>query len=815
MIRTQMKLLFAVLLLVTTGAFAQQPDTLTHASTAADASGPLPLVTETVTVTAPGEVRTEQTVSEQTIKEMAPGTSPIRAIAQMPSVNFTSADPYGAYEWAVRISMRGFNQNQLGFTLDEIPLGDMSYGNWNGLHISRAIMDENIGRIVLSQGTGALETASNSNLGGTVQFYSADPADKRSFTAEQSFGSFNAYRTVGRFESGLLGGHTKFYFTGVSQLTDKWKGHGDIGQNYWQLNGKVVHYFGSKGVLTAFFDYGNRHETDYQDLSKVYVKKLGYNFDNYGNWGQSTQAAYAAGETYALSAAKYGASNASCNMPLTGTGYSFPGAVATLDPTAGEDPCDAAYYAGAGLRKDILSGATYRAQLTSKLTWKTTAYGHGNDGIGLWFAPMAEYGSTLYNEVLAVTGSPIAMRSSEYGIKRGGFLSSLKYETSRNKLEGGAWYEKEDFTLARRFYPTTAGAPGQSLDSFPKHALLTQWAYDFGTYLYQIHLQDQFKVTNDLTVSAGFKTAETTTNGKLAIPASTSAAAASYAQGQLTSGKPFLPQFGANYKLNKESEIYGDAAYNVRAYVAGGNGFGPAPWGVTQTAFDATKNTIKPETSWTEEVGYRYTSGKVKAEASYFHVDFSNRLLALQQGPGIAGNASVLVNVSGVTTNGLDAAVTVPVGYGFTLYNGLTWNRSTYDDNVNTYSGTTEVTLPYKGKIAVDTPEFMWKTQLGYHNKGFFSTLDADYMSTRYYSYDNTGSVDGRFLSNFGAGYNRGELGPLQDLKLQLSIYNLFGERYYSSIGTNGFVGSDTTGTADTLQVGSPRAFGGSLSVRF
>ena len=82
-------------------------------------------------------------------------------------MNFQAADPYGSYEWAVRISVRGFNQNQLGFTLDDIPLGDMSYGNWNGLHISRAITDENIGRIVLSQGTGSLETASNSNLGGT------------------------------------------------------------------------------------------------------------------------------------------------------------------------------------------------------------------------------------------------------------------------------------------------------------------------------------------------------------------------------------------------------------------------------------------------------------------------------------------------------------------------------------------------------------------------------------------------------------------------------------------------------------------------
>ena len=38
------------------------------------------------------------------------------------------------------INIRGFNQNQLGFTLDGVPLGDMSYGNTNGLHISRAIL---------------------------------------------------------------------------------------------------------------------------------------------------------------------------------------------------------------------------------------------------------------------------------------------------------------------------------------------------------------------------------------------------------------------------------------------------------------------------------------------------------------------------------------------------------------------------------------------------------------------------------------------------------------------------------------------------
>ena len=50
-----------------------------------------------------------------------------------------SSDPFGAYEWATRISVRGFGQEQLGFTLDGVPLGNMAYGNDNGLHISRAI----------------------------------------------------------------------------------------------------------------------------------------------------------------------------------------------------------------------------------------------------------------------------------------------------------------------------------------------------------------------------------------------------------------------------------------------------------------------------------------------------------------------------------------------------------------------------------------------------------------------------------------------------------------------------------------------------
>ncbi|MFZ1084953.1 MAG: TonB-dependent receptor [Terracidiphilus sp.] len=783
----------------------------------AEAAQPKVSNTETVVVTAPGEFRVEQEMQSTALLEEAPGTSPIKSIAEMPSVNFQAADPYGSYEWAVRISLRGFNQNQLGFTLDDIPLGDMSYGNWNGLHISRAITDENVGRIVISQGTGGLETASTSNLGGTLQFYSADPSDKRSVTVNQTVGSWDAYRTFVKFESGLIG-HTKFYLTGAYNLTDKWRGHGQIGQNYWQLNGKLVHYVGDKGVLSVFADVSDRREVDYQDDNKVWVQKLGYNWDNFGNWQQSIQAAYA------------------CDgVP----GVSYPTVLAPLGPTAADynnnDACDAGYYGGAGLRKDQIGGISYKTALTDHLTLKVTGYGHHDDGRGLWFTPYVPTYNDIYTDSFTSFVSPISERTSEYQINRGGVIVSLAYENGRNKIEGGFWFEGEKWNLARRYYPTSIASPMQSLYDIPSHPFFTQWEYVFNTTVYQIHLQDQFKVNSKLALSAGFKTAENTTDGELGttflanppvmadptLQTKLGYSAGEYAQGQLTSGKPFLPQFGANFKLNEGNEIFGDAAYNVRSYVPGGYGYGTSPWGTTQAGFDALKSTTSPETSWTEEAGYRFTAKRASAQVSYFHVNFQNRLLAFSQGAGIAGNASILANAGGVTTNGVDGSASIHITPEIALYNAATWNKSAYDSDTGAsgaciYASSTGTCLPLKGLIVVDTPKYLYKTYLEYKKSGFFAHFGADYMSERFFTYSNDNSVPGRFLTDLSLGYERADLGAFKDLKVQANASDLLNSQYYASIGTNGFIYSDPTSVNNnTLQVGAPRTISGTVSVRF
>jgi iron complex outermembrane receptor protein len=89
-------------------------------------------------------------------------------------------------------------------------------------------------------------------------------------------------------------------------------------------------------------------------------------------------------------------------------------------------------------------------------------------------------------------------------------------------------------------------------------------------------------------------------------------------------------------------------------------------------------------------------------------------------------------------------------------------------------------------------------------------------MSTRYFTYSNDGSVDGRWLADFGAGYNREDLGAFKNFKAQFNISNLTGEKYFGAIDTNGVTLHDPLAlNYNTLQVGAPRSISGTLSINF
>ena len=70
-------------------------------------------------------------------------------------------------------------------------------------------------------------------------------------------------------------------------------------------------------------------------------------------------------------------------------------------------------------------------------------------------------------------------------------------------------------TWPGRFYGTTLASPEHSLYDFPKNPFYTQWAYTFPETVYQLHLQDTYRFTPRISVSAGFKSIETNQTGTL------------------------------------------------------------------------------------------------------------------------------------------------------------------------------------------------------------------------------------------------------------------------------------------------------------
>ncbi|AXJ97116.1 TonB-dependent receptor [Sphingomonas sp. FARSPH] len=741
-----------------------------------------------------GESRQVQTVSAIDMERLTPGTSPLKAIAKLPGVNFQSADAFGAYEWSTRISLRGFNQNQLGFTLDGVPLGDMSYGNVNGLHISRAIISENLASTTVAQGAGALGTASTSNLGGTIQFVSRKPADTLGIAASGTYGSDNTWRGFARLDTGDLGGGLKGYISYGYLTTDKWKGFG--AQRQHQVNAKLMEDLGERGSITAFVNYSDRRENDYQDLSYDIIRRRGLNDDNISdNYALALQIArvYQNQATLAAYQAANKGSSVGYVAPWAGAGFTLPSGFGTVDD---------AYYDAAGLRRDWLAGVTFDGRLTDALSIVSTTYYHHNKGQGSWITPYSPtpagaIGGNGQPLPLASTAaynfaSPLGFRTTEYGIDRGGNLTRLTLETGANRLEVGGWYESNSFTQARRFYGMSNATPDRNARDFQSNPYFTQWNGKYDTETLQYFVADTLKL-GALTLNGGWKGMRVKNQANLLT--------GTLVNGKIKAEDWFLPQVGAVFALGGGAELFASYTENMRAFVSSAT---TGPFATTQSGFNAIANTLKPETSKTIEGGARLRSGGLQLSAAGYYIDFSNRLLSFSNGAGIIGNPPTLNNAGSVHSYGAEVSAFYRIVRPLTIFASYSYNKATYEDDVRNAAGA--VLTATAGKTVVDTPEHMAKGEIVYDDGRFFARGGVDYMSKRYFTYLNDQSVAGRALVDASIGYRFGETGGgvLRGFAIEGSVTNLTDKKYISTIGSNGYTAS---GDNQTLLAGAPRQF--------
>jgi iron complex outermembrane recepter protein len=720
-----------------------------YATEAAAAVGPI-----TTVEIATRKTRSSVALGKADMQKILPGVNPLKALHTLPGVSFQTADPWGNNEQNLSLFVHGFSGQQLGYTMDGVPLGDQQYGNYNGLSPQRAVISENVSSVILSSGAGDLATASTSNLGGTIETFSAEPLTTRGATVQQTVGSYRTSRTYARYDTGNFGNGNSAYLSAIHHEARAWDFQGRQGGD--QVNAKFVNR-GEAGKLTVFFNYSDKIEPN--EDSTVHV----------------------AGET-----------GAPYTRPFLYP--DFAAALAYLSPTGATPAADGNnyrnYYSDAQ-RTDYLTYAKYEANLSDATTWSNQVYYHHDDGVGVVAGPIGVAGlpglfSVYYptqNLKQVFGNSGYATRTTEYAINRAGLLSTVRTEIGDHQLQAGLWLEHNRSEAYRRWYALDVNHPSSPYDR-PTDPLITQYGSEINNKVAQLHVQDEWRLRPGLALQAGFKSSLQFAEGSFPVqPAKGAIANGSPALpvGEIITRKWLLPQAGVHWDISAQDQLFVNVQKNMRQFVTYGGG-GASPWSLaSQQAFDLFKATARPETSVTYEAGLRSShilpAGPVTAidsQVSVYHVDFKDRLLQISPTPvllAIIGGNPVLANVGSVKTDGIDLSGTLHVGRAFSFYDALSYNHSTYSDN---YSNGAAI-VPTAGKSVPGSPEWMNKFVATATVADSEFQLIGDYVGKRYATYTNDLSVPSYFLLSLGVSGKLPFLdgGVVKNARYRVNVSNL------------------------------------------
>jgi iron complex outermembrane receptor protein len=701
------------------------------------------------------EVRDLSRVFGSALREAPAGSSPLKLLNQLPGVAWTGSDNLGNYEWGNDLSVRGFGLNQIGFTLDAIPLGSTHYWYSTGIDPNRAIIAEDLSSITLTPGSGTLAVPSNNALGATVSLASDLPDTAFGFRFKQSVGSYGNDRSYVRLDSGELASGLTAYVSVASSMADKWKGMGSSGQQVFgmfardagesvtgadarwgsyhdQLNLKLIQPLGEHR-LTLFYAYSDKRENDYADLTLPVLQKRGYQFDNYTNWNEALR-----------------------------------------------DTDEDAYFGSSmSYRRDHLAALTGEFRLDTHTRLKLTPYAQREWGYGDWHLPSSSQG----------TMSNMQYRRSQVESERNGINSSLSIEAGLHEFDFGLWLEQSRYIRQRYLYDLANWRVAPSVDFERPVASLMNRSYVTDTV--QFFAQDRVLLNEQWLLSVGAKVSQMRT-GFIdfwgLFPANSQSRRSS-----------FLPQIGLNYQYTPGNEFFGYYAENV----------GVIPITVFTTSH--FNRNIEPELTQTLEAGWRHGEEGLTTSLSVYAIRYRNRLLQINNCTLLGTCPSLIANVGAVEKRGVEASVQKRFQGHWTVSGALAYNNSRYAGD---YLSQGRV-VSTAGKVPVNSPTWLASWELRHEQGGAFVALKGKYTGQRFASYNNDLAVPGYTLWSMSTGYTCQRCLGMQRIQTQLSMENVGNQEYIATIGQSGFSASDPSGANTYVQVGAPRMVWLSVSAAF
>jgi iron complex outermembrane receptor protein len=218
-------------------------------------------------------------ITREALLSAPAGVTGLKMLESLPGFNVQANDALGMYEFGNSVSVRAFNFQQIGFLLDNIPMGRSD--QFGGSPIYRYVDNENLLRVTASAGAGDVALPSYASLGPIVDYFTQKPSETAGGSASYTRGSDALKRGFLRLESGKVGPFSG-YVSGSWIKGDLWRGPGTIDRKHYE--GKLRYDLGP--VTSLSFQTVHNDYYDYDSPSITKAQYFGTAGDVFGRSGR-------------------------------------------------------------------------------------------------------------------------------------------------------------------------------------------------------------------------------------------------------------------------------------------------------------------------------------------------------------------------------------------------------------------------------------------------------------------------------------------------------------------------------------------------
>ena len=657
------------------------------------------------------------TVTKEAMDEMAPTANALDKLKYTPGINVSSTDASGLS--GTSFTMRGMNSDQVGISADGIPINDS--GDYS-IYPNLLGDPENFSEIFVTQGSSEVDGPHIGSSGGNIGLVTMRPTKEAGVFVKQAIGTNSLDKSFVRINTGDINGF-RSYLSASHTEGDKWRGKGTLRANKFEWN--TLFEDGNGNSTNAIIKYHKQENYNYNTLSKAQFQKSGRTLDYAEN-------------------------------PI----YNSSGKLVSY------------YKLNQNPFENLTASLTQRFQLRDDLSLTMVPYyywANGGSFTGQSASGLSSTSDKAGNYDLKGLPYDTYYRPSWTETWRSGITTKLKWDLNEShSIDVGHWYERARQRQTQPFISITAnGAPSDTWGDYnagnevkDNNGATVQGRHQFTiTPAQKVWAQDTWTVTPDLTLVGGLAYQHVERDGNMLgdLYNKPQKNDATYSQ--------FLPNFSARYQINDENQTFYNITRNMRT----------PPNYVLYNVGDSIST--KPELSWNQELGWRFTKDDMALSATLFRISYKNRQLSTTNADG----DYEMLNVGNVVNKGLELEWSGLLPYNFNYYTSYTYTESEQQDDMTIRNKN----LPTAGKQLANVPKNMLNATLGWDNKRYYANVSGKYVGSYYGDLTNDEQIAGRTTFDLSAGVRLPvDKKIFKTAAIRLSVLNVFDKEYLSSART-------------------------------